>query len=83
MLEIEGDRVILTSRSGEVEELSVQDSPEDSYHPSWFGKVADELTRSIASEAEPNNLEEARTALALIEASRESARLGGASVALP
>ena len=82
MLEIEGDRVLLTSRSGEVEDLSIHDAPDDSYHSAWFGKVADDLMHAIASQTTQSNLEEARTVLALIEASRESARAGGVSVLL-
>ena len=87
MLEIEGERVILTERSGHVEDLSVADAPDDSYHSAWFGKVADDFIRAIAegagSPVAARNLLEARTALCLIVAARESALTGGTSVPLP
>ena len=86
MLEIEGERVILTERSGHVDDLSVQDAPDDSYHSAWFGKVAEDFERAIAagpaSAAASRNLLEARTALNLIVAARESAASSGSSVRL-
>jgi len=85
MLEIEGDRVILTERSGDVDDLSVQDAPDDSYHSAWFGKVAEDFERAInegaGSRVATRNLLEARTALRLIMAARESASMGGSTVA--
>jgi len=87
MLEIEGDRLILTERSGHIEDLSVQDAPDDSYHSTWFGKVAEDFQRAITmgvgSPVAARNLLEARTALCLITAARESASKGGTSVPLP
>ncbi len=86
MLEIEGERVILTERSGHVDDLSVQDAPDDSYHSAWFGKVAEDFERAIAAgpanAAASRNLLEARTALNLIVAARESAASSGSSVRL-
>jgi predicted dehydrogenase len=82
VLEIEGDRILLTKRSNDVEDLSVHDAPDDSYHSAWFGKMAEDFTRAIASEDWRSNLDEARTALALVLTSRESARSDGASVLL-
>jgi predicted dehydrogenase len=86
MLEIEGDRVILTERSGKTEDLSVPDAPDESYHAAWFGKIAEDFERAIAagstSAAVTRNLLEARTAIALVIAARESAGLGGSSVRL-
>ena len=86
MLEIEGDRVILTERSGRIEDLSVQDAPDDSYHSAWFGKVAEDFERAIAagstSAAASRNLLEARTGLNLIVAARESAASSGSSTRL-
>lgn len=80
LLEIEGDRVILTERSGNAEDLSVADAPDDSYHSAWFGKVAEEFECAIAADPtsadSSRNLAEARGALALILASRESASEG-------
>jgi predicted dehydrogenase len=86
MLEIEGDRVILTERSGTVEDLTVPDAPDDSYHATWFGKVVEDFQRAIAMGADSpvatRNLLEARTALSLILAARESASKGGTSIRL-
>lgn len=82
MLEIEGDRVILTERSGRIEDLSVPDAPDDSYHSAWFGKMAAEFERAIAESSSHGNLDEARTAMRLIEASRASSASGGASIRL-
>jgi predicted dehydrogenase len=75
-LEIEGDRVQLTDRAGKVEDLSVADIPDDSYHSAWFGGVADEFERAVTegtnSQTAKRNLDEARVALMLIEAARKS-----------
>lgn len=83
-IEIEGDRVALTGRKGIVEDLSVADVADDSYHSAWFGMVAAEFEHAIAegpdSRIARDNLAEARTALASIEAARESASHGAVSV---
>ncbi|HEY6394627.1 MAG TPA: Gfo/Idh/MocA family oxidoreductase [Candidatus Binataceae bacterium] len=80
-IEIEGERVTLTERSGAVEDLSVKDHDDDSYHPSWFAAMAEDFERTIvagpASGKARQNLAEARIALALILAARESASRGG------
>src|SRR5260370_15449520 len=47
-LEIEGDRVLLTDRSGKVEDLSVADMADDSYHSAWFAEVAQEFEQAVA-----------------------------------
>jgi predicted dehydrogenase len=87
MLEIEGDRVIVTDRSGSIDDLTVRDAPDDSYHSTWFGKMAEDFQRAIAAGAgspvAARNLLEARTALGLIVAARESALQGGAPIQLP
>jgi predicted dehydrogenase len=86
ILEIEGDRVIVTERSGSVEDLTVPDAPDDSYHSTWFGKVAEDFQRAIATGSgrpvAARNLLEARTALGLIVAARESASTGGSPIQL-
>ncbi len=86
MLEIEGDRVILTERSGKIEDLSVRDAPDDSYHSTWFGQVAEEFARAVgegmASEIATRNLREARIALNLISTARQSALAGGVGLRL-
>lgn len=86
LLEIEGDRVTLTERSGALADLSVKDAPDDSYHSGWFSGVAEHFERAIIDEpgtpAMARNLEEARSALQIICAARESARFGGQPVAI-
>jgi predicted dehydrogenase len=76
-LEIEGDRVTLTERGGLVDDLSVADVADDSYHAAWFGAIAAEFERAVAegpdSQVARENLAEARTATAVIEAVRYSA----------
>jgi predicted dehydrogenase len=79
-IEIEGDRVTLTDRTGAAEDLSVADVADDSYHSAWFGAMAAEFERAVTegtnSRIARSNLVEARTAIALIEAARESSRAG-------
>jgi predicted dehydrogenase len=85
ILEIEGDRVILTERSGRVEDHSVADAPDDSYHSAWFVGTAAEFERAIAggSEAEAReNLSQARVAVGLITRARESSKTGGSALRL-
>ncbi len=83
-IEIEGDRVTLTDRKGAIEDLSVADSADDSYHSAWFGAMAADFI--LAVDAGPDspivreNLTEARASLALIEAARESAAHGNLAV---
>ncbi len=88
-IEIEGDRVRLTDRSGKAEDLSVTDIPDDSYHSAWFGGVAQEFERAVSQGTNPAiavakaNLAEARVALALIDAARESAINNGIEINIP
>jgi len=85
ILEIEGDRGVLTARSGKLEDLSVSDAPDDSYHSAWFGNLAAEFEGVVAgshSRAAANNLAEARTALALTLAARKSHQSGGSALDL-
>lgn len=76
MLEIEGDRVILTDRSGKSEDHSVTDMRDDSYHSAWFGGTAAEFERAIGEGADGptvvENQAEVRSALALMEGARRS-----------
>ena len=85
-LEIEGDRVGLTTRDGATEDLSIADIADDSYHSAWFSGVAAEFECAIAagpdSSTARGNQAEARDALALIEAARESSRRDGVEVAI-
>jgi len=85
MLEIEGDRVVLTPRSGKAEDLSVPDAPDDSYHSAWFGNLAREFEGAISSagsRAAADNLAEARAALALTIGGRRSQISDGTSIRL-
>ena len=85
-LEIEGERVLLTDRAGKVEDLSVADIPDDSYHSAWFGGVADEFERAVTegtnSQTAKRNLDEARVALMLIDAARKSSINNGIEINL-
>jgi predicted dehydrogenase len=85
-LEIEGDRVTLTERSGKVEDLSVADAAEDSYHSTWFSGVAEEFERAVTegtdSPVARRNLAEARVALMLIDAARRSSANRGVEIDL-
>jgi predicted dehydrogenase len=84
MLEIEGERVRFTSRSGSSEIIPIADIPDDSYHSTWFAAMAAEFERTIAEgPAGPTaavNLAEAQTALALVIAGRKSAKMQAAAV---
>jgi predicted dehydrogenase len=86
-IEIEGDRVTLTDRSGKVEDLSEPDKADDSYHSAWFGGVAGEFERAVTegtnSEVARRNLAEARVALMLIDAARKSSINSGVEINLP
>ncbi len=85
-LEIEGERVTLTHRSGTVEDLSVADIADDSYHAAWFGEVAAEFEQAVAEGTDSpialRNLAEARVSLALIDAARQSASRDGVEISL-
>jgi predicted dehydrogenase len=84
MLEIEGNRVTFTDRAGRLEDLSVSDIPDDSYHSAWFAGMAEEFERAVEAGADCAdariNLNEARAAIAVIVAVRESASNDGAVV---
>jgi predicted dehydrogenase len=79
-IEIEGDRVTVTDHKGAVEDLSVVDAADDSYHSAWFGAMAADFVGALAAGPDSalvrENLAEARASLALIEAARESAASG-------
>jgi predicted dehydrogenase len=85
-LEIEGDRVLLTNRSGKVEDLSVADIADDSYHSAWFGGVAEEFEQAVTegtdSQVAKRNLAEARVALMLIDAAQRSSIANGLEINL-
>ncbi|MFZ1122359.1 MAG: Gfo/Idh/MocA family oxidoreductase, partial [Candidatus Binataceae bacterium] len=46
-LEIDGDRVILTARSGMPEDVSPTPEDDDSYHSAWFAGVAGDFERAV------------------------------------
>jgi predicted dehydrogenase len=86
LLEIEGDRILLTDGSGHGVDQSVTDQPEDSYHGSWFMAAAADYERALnegpRSKFARANLDEAVTALKLTIAARRSAAENGRAVAL-
>ncbi len=85
-IEIEGDRVTLTDRSGKIEDLSETDMADDSYHSAWFGGVAEEFERAVTegtnSVVAKRNLAEARVALVLIDGVRKSSISSGVEINL-
>jgi predicted dehydrogenase len=85
-LEIDGDRVLLTDRSGTTEDLSVADIADDSYHSAWFGGVAQEFEQAVTEGTESSlakrNLAEARVALMLVDAARKSSISAGLEIHL-
>src|ERR1700721_1152034 len=86
-LEIEGDRMLLTERSGKTEDLTVPDMVDDSYHAAWFGGVAEEFERAVTegtnSPVAGRNLPPAGFALVVIEASRKSSINNGVDIETP
>jgi len=86
MLEIEDGSVRLTHRSGAVEDLSVVEEADNSYHPGWFASLAQEFETAIVQgplgAVAMQNQHEAATALAMLEAAKASHSAGGTSVAL-
>jgi predicted dehydrogenase len=86
-IEIEGERVTLTDRSGKTQDLSVADIPDDSYHSAWFSGVTEEFQRALSEGPDSaiaiRNLAEARVALTLIDAARQSSIHKGIEVAIP
>ncbi len=89
-LEIDGDRVVLTARSGSSEDFSPTPETDDSYHSAWFARMAADFERAVRLSAEQGvepviaaeNLAEARAALALTLGAQESSRQGGGRVKL-
>jgi predicted dehydrogenase len=85
-LEIDGDRVVLTARSGNPEDLSVTPEADDSYHSAWFAGIAADFERAIREGAESptvtENLAEVRAALALTIGAQESSQQGGGQLKL-
>lgn len=81
VLDIEGERVTLTDRSGHIDDLSVADEPDDSYHAAWFAGMAKEFEAALAdgynSEAARLNRIEARNCVAIMAAARASSTNGG------
>ena len=86
LLEIEGDKILLTERSGQSADCSVSDGPEDSYHAQWFTDAAADFERILKQGPGDGealvNYHEAATALKLTEAARRSAAQNGRAVAL-
>jgi predicted dehydrogenase len=76
ILEIDENRLTLTTRDGIVEDHSVDDAADDSYHPTWFAGMAAEFGRAIAEGPDGPvmraNLAEADGALVIMETARTS-----------
>jgi predicted dehydrogenase len=85
-LEVGTESVVLTDTKGQRLVLPVHDIADDSYHSSWFSGMAAEFENAIAEGAESalarSNLTEARNALAIIVAARDSAKNRGAEAAI-
>lgn len=86
MLEIDGNRLRHYSPDETVRDDSVADAADDSYHPSWFAGVVEEfigaVKRGPSSVAARRNLDEARSAIRLMLAARESDAKAGSYVSL-
>jgi predicted dehydrogenase len=87
LIEIEGECVTLTDRSGGSEDLSAADIADDSYHSAWFAGMAADFERAVIEGAQSRlakrNLEEARATLSVIIAARESASNRSAEIKIP
>lgn len=85
-LEIDGDRTVLTVRSGRSEDLSPTPEADDSYHSAWFAGMAADFERAVREGVESataaENMAEARAALALTLGAQESSHQGGGQVKL-
>ena len=87
-LEIDGDHVTLTARSGKSKDVSPTPEPDDSYHSAWFAGTAADFERAvhesiedgIESASATENLAESHAALALTLGAQESSRQGGSQV---
>jgi predicted dehydrogenase len=86
LLEIEGNKILLTEQSGRAVDCSVTDALEDSYHAPWFEAAATDYERVLnqgpRAELARANLHEAAIALALTVAARQSAAQDGRAVSL-
>lgn len=86
LLAIHGNRIELRTRDGQLEDCSVADLADDSYHPSWFAGVAADFVQAMGQGSNgplmAENVAEAESAVALIEAARESNQRGGSCVSL-
>jgi predicted dehydrogenase len=86
LLEIEGNRVLLTEMSGKSVDYSITNDPDDSYHAPWFRAAAADYERALndgpSAAIARVNLREAATALALTIAARQSAAQDGRAAVL-
>jgi predicted dehydrogenase len=84
VLEIEGNRAVLTDRFGKAQDLSVTDARDDSYHATWFSGIAEQFERAVTAGPDSpivrENQAEARAAVALVLDARKSDREGNAQV---
>jgi predicted dehydrogenase len=86
LLEIDGEKILLTERSGRFADYSVIEAREDSYHAPWFIAAAVDYEQVLKlgphAELARANLREAATALTLTNAARRSAAQNGHAVTL-
>jgi predicted dehydrogenase len=84
LIEMEGEKILLTEQGGRSTQCFVDDTPDDSYHAPWFETVAADYQRALTegpqSELARVNLREATMALTLTEAARRSAAEGGRAI---
>ena len=86
LLEIEGDKILLTERPGGSADCSVTDILDDSYHAPWFMAAAADYERVLNQGPHADlaqvNLHEAATALTLTLAAQRSATQDGRAAPL-
>jgi predicted dehydrogenase len=84
LIEMEGEKILLTEQGGRSTQSFISDTPDDSYHAPWFEAVAADyekaLTEGPRCELARVNLREATMALTLTEAARRSAAEGGCAI---
>ena len=85
-LDIEGDQVTFTDRDGHIEDLTVADAPDDSYHAAWFAGMARDFEEAVIagydSPIARGNRVEARNCVAIIGAARASSTCRGDAIRL-
>ena len=81
-IELHDDLLRLTTAGGE-REWSCPPLSGGSHHPDWFGAVARDFLGEVAGGPRGSNLAEATLCASIEALSRESSRLGGATLSVP